>query len=144
MYEDQTDFLKHSEGPAEVLTVKKGNPSSLVMEIRYSNHGFYVETGPWYVIVRDITPLDLWGNHFSRHSYHEVITPLSMSYVRVLGRIIGPTPILHYKIALIAYILSFGTEGHPAVYEFIAECVLTLLCTDDIQVNGTIIARNII
>ena len=85
------------------------------MAIRYSKQGFYVETGPWYVIVRDIAPIDLWGNHFSRHSYHEVIITLSMSYVRVLGRIIGPTPILHYKIALMAYILGFGTEGHPAV-----------------------------
>ena len=39
----------------------------------------------------------------------------ALSYVRVLGKIIGPTSILHYEIALMAHILGFGTEGHPAV-----------------------------
>ena len=39
-----------------------------------------------------------------------------MSEVRVMDRIIGPAAILHYDIALMAYVLSLGPILHLAAY----------------------------
>ena len=56
--------------------------------------------------------LDLGGTHFSRHCYNEVIMPLGMRYVLVVGRIIGTTANLYYNIALMAYMICLRHRGH--------------------------------